>query len=185
MLPRCIGLAHVSLADEEPKKALRHLKAAEEADPRQRSGQTAGCSAVKRTKHSVSERTRSPAYQKAIEKETEDPRRSRRRWSGWRLRPDKRDEALGYLRRLATVAEDDPEFLASAAEGFARLGRFDDALELAGQGERRATGRCRSLPGGPLGLALADRGEAAKARRTIDRPRPGCRHAHGANSRTG
>jgi tetratricopeptide (TPR) repeat protein len=82
-----------------------------------------------------------------------------------------RDEALGYLRGLVAVAANDPELLGSAAVGCARLGRFDEALELGG----RAKGENGQMPEPArraVGLAAAHRGEPAKAIELLNGPDP-------------
>jgi tetratricopeptide (TPR) repeat protein len=71
----------------------------------------------------------------------------------------RRAEALGYLRRCAVAAGEDPDRLVTAADLSLRLGRDEDALDLAGQALAR-----RPAPAGRvLGLAHAARGEHAPA----------------------
>jgi tetratricopeptide (TPR) repeat protein len=73
-----------------------------------------------------------------------------------------RDEAMAYLRRFVVAVGDKAEGLAQAADGFARLGRFDDAFELAARA-KNPDGALHELAQIPLGLALAHRGEFAAA----------------------
>src|SRR5262249_44198365 len=77
----------------------------------------------------------------------------------------------GYLRRLVIAADDDGESLARAADGYARLGRFDDAFDLASRA-KADDGTLHELAHGPLGLALAHRGDYAAALEHLSRAEP-------------
>jgi tetratricopeptide (TPR) repeat protein len=81
----------------------------------------------------------------------------------------KRDEAAKYLRRLSAIA-DDPEALASAAEGYARLGRFEDALEIAVRA-KGPDGMTLEPARRAVGLSLVSR-EPARAVELLNGPDP-------------
>jgi tetratricopeptide (TPR) repeat protein/transglutaminase-like putative cysteine protease len=155
-----LGLAHVDLAVEEPKKALKHLKAAEAAD--KDAFGTDGWVLRAQTHEALGDRAEAmKAYQTALEEEAD---------SADVLEPlvrlavatGQRDVALGYLRQLVVSAEDDADSLAAAADAYARLGRFDDALELAGRAKSE-NGQIPEAARRAVGLAMANRGEPAKA----------------------
>ncbi|HEY1378844.1 MAG TPA: DUF3857 domain-containing protein, partial [Gemmataceae bacterium] len=164
-----LGLAHACLAQEEPKKALRHLKAAEAADAEAFGAD--GWTLRGQTHEALGQRKEAlAAYQKALEHETDaaDVLQALVRLTA---ATGRRDEALGYLRRLTAAAGDDAEFLAAAADGYARLGRFDDALDLAGRAKDE-DGQMPEPAKRAVGLALAHRGEAAKAVELLTGPDP-------------
>jgi transglutaminase-like putative cysteine protease/tetratricopeptide (TPR) repeat protein len=167
--PALVALAHCCLEEAEPKAALRHLTAAREAHA---DGFDADAWLLLGAVHEeLGERGPAlEAYRKALEKEpaAADVLAALTRAT---VAAGKRDEALGYLRRLVIAAGDDAEGLAHAADGYARLGRFDDAYELAA----RAKGEDGKLPDSalaPLGLALAHRGEFAQALKTLSLVEP-------------
>ncbi|HEX4589591.1 MAG TPA: DUF3857 domain-containing protein, partial [Gemmataceae bacterium] len=164
-----LGLAHISLAGEEPKKALRHLKAAEEADKEAFGAD--GWVLRGKTHESLGQRSEAiKDYKAALEQEDESPD-VLIPLARLTVLAGQRDEALGYLSKLVSVGGDDPESLAAAADGYARLGRFDDALDLAG----RAKGKDEQMPEPArraLGLALLHRGDPAKAVELLNGPDP-------------
>jgi tetratricopeptide (TPR) repeat protein/transglutaminase-like putative cysteine protease len=164
-----MALAHVCLAQEEPKKALRHLKAAELADATAFGAD--GWTLFGQTYEALGDRKEAmAAYQKALAKDSvvADILMALIRLS---VATGKRDEALGYLRQLTAAADGDAEVFAAAAEGFARLGRFDDALDMAGKA-KDADGQMPQPARRAVGLALADRGEPAKAIELLTGPDP-------------
>jgi tetratricopeptide (TPR) repeat protein len=149
-----VQLATLSLPDD-PETALKHLSAAEKADPvvATRAGLHVG---------------RGDAYE-AMGK-TDDARVAFRQ--ALAADPDDRDalealtrlawkagegpEAVAHLRRLASLAET-PEEFAAAADWSLKLGRLDDAADLAG----RAEGDKGLLPSAyrTLGLVALRRGQ--------------------------
>src|SRR5207237_9085467 len=93
-----LGLAHVFMAQEEPKKALRHLKAAEAADADEFAAD--GWVLKGQIHEALGQRGEAlTAYQKALEHESDAPDILA---SLVRLATatGKRDEALDYLRQL-------------------------------------------------------------------------------------
>ncbi len=158
--PALLALAHCHLAQEEPKQALRLWKDAEKAHPE---GLDAEAWALAGEIHTaLDERAEAiAAYRKALGQE---PEATAVLDALVRLLAESgaKDEALGYLRRLIVAAGNHPEALALAADGCARLGRFDDALEL-GQRAKGEDGRLVPLAHRPLGLALAQRGKLTEA----------------------
>ncbi len=163
-----VGLANVRLAQAEPKKALALLRDAENAD--MVSFASEGLILMGQTYEALGHRNEAmAAYQKALgsEEGSADLLEPLVRLA---IAAGRHDDALRYLRRLVMVA-DDPETLATAAEAYARLGRFDDAVELVG----RAKGESGQLPESArraVGLALVQRGEAAKAVELLSGPDP-------------
>jgi tetratricopeptide (TPR) repeat protein/transglutaminase-like putative cysteine protease len=167
--PALVALAKCSLMQEEPKKALRHLKAAAEAYP---AGYDADTWLLQGQVHEALGQ-RGPAaeaFRKALEKEPDAPDVLD---ALVRLlaADGKPDEALGYLRRLVVAVGDDPDGLARAADDSVRLGRFDDAFELAGRAKGE-DGQLIDLAYRPLGLALAHRGAFAEALRHLEKLEP-------------
>jgi tetratricopeptide (TPR) repeat protein len=163
-----LGLAHVSLTGEEPKKALRHLKAAEEAD--QETFGADGQMLRGQAHEALGQRAEAiKDYKTALELEEDQPD-VLERLIHLVILAGQRDAALDYLRRLVAVAEDDPESLAAAADGYARLGRFDDALDLAGRAKAK-DGQTPEPARRAEGLALAHR-EPARAVELLNGPDP-------------
>ena len=72
---------------------------------------------------------------------------------------------------MVAAADDDAEALASAADSYARLGRFDDALELAGRAKDE-NGQMPEPARRAAGLCLASRGDSAKALDLLNGPDP-------------
>lgn len=155
-----IELAQICIAQDEPKMALKYLKAAEDADT---AGFTVdGWCLRAEALEALGQRDQAlNAYRKALEKDPEDADvlTSVIRLS---LIGPKREDALPYLHKLAAIAGDEDHLYALAAEGLARLGRFDEATELANR-TRDPAGQMPDAARLALGLALAHRGEAAKA----------------------
>jgi tetratricopeptide (TPR) repeat protein/transglutaminase-like putative cysteine protease len=164
-----VVLARGCLAQEEPKAARRHLSAALEAHP---TGFDAAAWLVQgEVFEALGEHGPArTAYRSALEKEPDAPD-VLLALSRLTVASGSRDEALGYLRKLVVVAGDDAELLAHAADGFARLGRFDDALELASR-VKTEDGGVHHLVNVPLGLALASRGEFAEALKHLSQVEP-------------
>jgi tetratricopeptide (TPR) repeat protein len=164
-----MGLAHVNLAQDEPKKALKHLQAAEHADATAFGSD--GWTLFGQTYETLGHRTEAlAAYKRALEQE-EDATDILEALARLTIVTGKREDAVAYLRRLTVVAADDPGSLAIAAEGYARVGRFEDALDLA----NRTKGENGQMPPPArtaVGLALAHQGEAAKALELLTGPDP-------------
>jgi tetratricopeptide (TPR) repeat protein/transglutaminase-like putative cysteine protease len=163
-----LGLAKCCLTTEEPKKALRHLKGAEAAD--KEAFATEGWVLRGQTYEALGQRAEAmEAYQSALEK-VEDAADILEPLVRLSIASGKRDEAADYLRRLVAVAQDDPEAFAIAADGYARLGRFEDALELANRA-KAPDGQLPEPARRALGLALVTR-EPAKAIELLNGPDP-------------
>jgi tetratricopeptide (TPR) repeat protein/transglutaminase-like putative cysteine protease len=145
-----IELAHASMAQDEPKKALRHLQAAEKVRADSFTSDTWFL------KGQIHEAIREPqaaidAYRKALnDEEAPDVLEALVRLS---IASDSRVEALDYFRRLAVAVGENPEGMAQAAELAARLGRFDDAADLANRARVSKT-ELHPLAHKPLGLAM-------------------------------
>jgi tetratricopeptide (TPR) repeat protein len=80
-------------------------------------------------------------------------------------------EATGYLRRLAVAVADNPEGLAQTADLAARLGRFEDAHDLASQARIGKT-ELHPVALRPLGLALYHRGKFGEAADRLAKAEP-------------
>jgi tetratricopeptide (TPR) repeat protein len=167
--PAFLGLARVSLATQEPKKALKQITSAE-AEDKDGFG-SEGWVLRGQTYEALGQRQDAfKAYRTALEKDPEaaDVLEPLVRLA---VATGDRDAALDYLRQLVATAEDDQESLAAAADGYARLGRFDDALELAGR-IKGENGQMPEAARRAVGVALASRGEAAKAIDLLKVPDP-------------
>jgi tetratricopeptide (TPR) repeat protein len=163
-VPALVALARCCLDQAEPRAALRHLKAARDAHPDRFDAeawliQGEAHEAMGRADEALA------AYRTALEKEPDaaDLLEALVRVT---VATGKRDEALGYLRRFVAAVGEDAEGLARAADGYARVGRFDDAFELASRA-KAPDGSTPDLAHAPLGLALAHRGEFAPALKNL------------------
>jgi tetratricopeptide (TPR) repeat protein/transglutaminase-like putative cysteine protease len=164
-----IELAHCRLLQGEPNQALRDLKAAYEDHPQSFDAEAWLLQGA--AHEELNERDQAlAAYRKALAKDpdAEDVLDALVRLT---IATGARDEALGYLRRFVIAVGDDAEGLARAAEGFARLGRFDDAYDLASRAMTE-TGSLHELTRLPLGLALAHRGDFSAALKHLARVEP-------------
>jgi tetratricopeptide (TPR) repeat protein len=123
-------LARASLHENKPDRALEQLDAAVKAD-----GDTLNTVAVLMFRGRVQERLGKAeeavaAYEQAlkVEPDAEEPLLALIRLSWERKNTD---DALGYLRRYTVAVGDDLDGLATAAEWNLRLGRDEDAFDLA------------------------------------------------------
>jgi tetratricopeptide (TPR) repeat protein len=123
-------LARASLHEDKPDKALEQLDQAIKAD-----GDTMNTVAVLMFRGRVEEKLGKPeeaatAYEQAlkVEPDAEEPLLALIRLS-WESK--KTDDALAYLRRYTVAVGDDLDGLATAAEWHLRLGRYEDAFDLA------------------------------------------------------
>jgi tetratricopeptide (TPR) repeat protein len=123
-------LARASLHEDKPDKALEQLDLAVKAD-----ADTMNTVAVLMFRGRVQEKLGKPeeaatAYEQAlkVEADAEKPLLAlvRLSWDG-----KKTEDALGYLRRYTVAVGDDLDGLATAAEWHLRLGRDEDAFDLA------------------------------------------------------
>jgi tetratricopeptide (TPR) repeat protein len=162
--------AHMTLARSfergaKPQKALQHLTAAESVDadtvnsPEGRQLRARVLESLGKLHEAAKE------YQKALaaDRDAEEALEGLIRLS---LAEDKKTEALDYLRRYTVVVGDEPTGLLVAAEYSYRLGRFDDALDLA----TRARERDPDLKADRLlGLVYAETGQEAKALESLEK----------------
>lgn len=160
-----VELAHCSMSQEEPRKALRHLAQAAEADG---GSLTPDAWFLKGQIHESLEEIK-PAlesYRRALE--TEEAADALEAATRMALALNQKSDALGYWRRLAVAAEGDPDALARTADLAIRLGRLDDAFEFA---NRTLTDK-NSMPilaHRPMGLALLHRGQFEEAIQFLNR----------------
>jgi tetratricopeptide (TPR) repeat protein len=158
-----IELAHCSVAREEPRKALRQLALAHEADA---GGFSADAWFLKGQIHEslYEHRLALEAFRQVLEaEESADALEAAARMA---LAVDRKSEASDFWRRLAVAAEGDPEYLARSADLAIRLGRFGDAFDFASQaliGENE----WHPLAHRPMGLAHLHRGEFEQAIRHL------------------
>jgi tetratricopeptide (TPR) repeat protein len=166
-------LARSAQVQEEPRKALRHLRAAEQAD-------AAGFQPSDwRLFGEVHEALGQPrqalkAYTKALDDDPEDEDYGDLLLAAARLSAatGSRPEALKYLTLFRAEAGDHPAGLAQAADVAVRLGRFDTAAELLDEArgdERRDIGGDRERP---AGLVAAHREKFADAVAHLERVDP-------------
>jgi tetratricopeptide (TPR) repeat protein len=162
-----IGLAQVNLAGEDPKKALKQLQSAEHADATAFAAE--GWTLFGQTYEALGHKTEAiAAYERALSG-TDDAPDALESLVRLTLAAGKREDSAKYLRRLSAVA-DDPDAVAAAAEGYARLGRFEDALELA----MKAKGPDGATPEPArraIGLAIVHR-DPARAVELLNGPDP-------------
>jgi tetratricopeptide (TPR) repeat protein/transglutaminase-like putative cysteine protease len=87
-------------------------------------------------------------------------------WPTLHLAAKERAETLDYLRRYTVAAGSDPDALVNAAEWHLKLGRYEDALDLARRArEARPSGRAQRV----LGLVALHRGEYKEAVRRLEK----------------
>jgi tetratricopeptide (TPR) repeat protein/transglutaminase-like putative cysteine protease len=163
-----LALADVALERLEPKAALRHVQEAERIDP-----EAAGEASALVLKGTVHERLKHPkealaAFRAALGR---DPESHEAMEGEVRLAfaTGEKEAALRTLRRLTVLAGDEPDELAFAAEWHLRLGRTDDAAELAGRvkqpDQHPAVLRV-------LGLIALERGDDRKAAELLVQTEP-------------
>jgi tetratricopeptide (TPR) repeat protein/transglutaminase-like putative cysteine protease len=155
------GLAHYHLArgclaEGQADKALQHLEAAENA-----AAETAGTPEVLLFKGELYEKLgktkeAAAAYGRLAEMDG-SAEKGLRALIRLEVAAGDRGAALGHLRRYVQAVGSDPAGLLSAADFYLRLGRSDDALELASRasGQRKADRI--------VGLVERQRGDHAKA----------------------
>jgi tetratricopeptide (TPR) repeat protein len=161
-------LARSSLHEEKPAKALEHLDAAARADP-----DTVNTVSALELRGRVLEMLGQPkeaaeAYLKAatIDPEAEAPLLALVRLS---FEAKERTEALDYLRRYTLVVSNDVEGLATAAEWHLRMGRYEDAEELASRArEIRFHEKAQRV----LGLVALQRGSYDVAVKHLSKAEP-------------
>ena len=158
-------LARGSLRRGQPDLAHRHLEAAGKADP-DSLGSTAAllfqglvCEKLGRTKDAVRH------YRRLLQKE-EANTEALTALIRLALAADDRAGALDYLRRYTVAVGDDFEGLVSAADWHLKLGRYDDAFELAGRSRER---KFHATAQRVLGLVHLRRGDLEKAVYHLDK----------------
>jgi tetratricopeptide (TPR) repeat protein len=152
-------LAHAALAQDEPKKALNHLKAAEKAHA---ASLDADAWFLRGQVHEALGEPKAAikAYRQALaDEDAPDALEALTRLS---IAVDSKREAADYLRRLAVSLAGEAEGLARAAELAIELGRYDDAVDLVHQ-SRLGDGGIHQAARRPLGLALYHQGKFADA----------------------
>jgi tetratricopeptide (TPR) repeat protein len=161
-------LARSSLHEEKPAKALEHLEAAAKADP-----DTVNTVSALELRGRVLEmlgqaKEAAEAYQQAVhlDAEADAPLLALVRLS---FEAKERTEALDYLRRYTLVVGSDVEGLATAAEWHLRLGRYEDAEELA---SRARDIRFHEKAQRVLGLVALQRGNYEDAVKHLGKAEP-------------
>lgn len=163
-----IALAHCCLALDEPKKALRHLRAAQKDDPE---GFDADAWFLKAEAHEAAGETRQAidAYRRSIE--DEDALDALAALTRLCTAEGLTADAMTFYRRLAAQISDDPAERAKVADLAVRLGRFDDAFEFASQAKSAESG-LHPVAHRPLGLALYHRQEFGRAAEHLAKAEP-------------
>jgi tetratricopeptide (TPR) repeat protein/transglutaminase-like putative cysteine protease len=161
-------LARAGDSAGKPAEALEHLKAAEDADPETvknvKALQLRGrvCEELGRLLDA------GLAYRQALglERDAPDALNGLVRLS---LAANARPEALEYLRRYAVAAGDDPGRVLQAAEFYLRLGRYEDAADLAAKaGKKRPDARVERV----MGLVHLHRKEYSLALAHLEKATP-------------
>jgi tetratricopeptide (TPR) repeat protein/transglutaminase-like putative cysteine protease len=159
-------LARSSMQEKKAEQALEHFEAAEDADPEM--VHTVG---ALRFKANLLEQLNRPgdaakAYRKVLEV---DPDMSEALAALVRLElaANRRDEAVDYLRRYSVAVGKDGAGLAQAADYHLRLGRYEDAFDLANRA-REVDGNI-ALAQRTLGLVYLRRGNFSKAAFHLER----------------
>src|SRR5262249_32185792 len=161
-------LARSSLREEKPAKALEHLEAAAKADP-----DTVNTVSALELRGRVLEKLGQTkealeAYQQAVQvvSQAEEPLLALVRLH---LEAKERTEALDFLRRYTLVVGNDVEGLATAAQWHLRMGRLEDAEELASRArEIRFHEKAQRV----LGLVALQRGELDVAVKHLAKAEP-------------
>ena len=161
-------LARSLLAQNKPDEALRHFKDADQAD-----GESVRTVRAQVLLGRIQEKLGKPkdallAYQDAlkVDREAEDALDSLIRLS---LLTDQRDEALAYLRRYTVLVGDEVSGQLLAADYYLRLGRYDEAFDLAARvREKTFHEKAQRI----TGLVYLQRGEPALAIKHLDKAEP-------------
>ncbi|HTK75305.1 MAG TPA: DUF3857 domain-containing protein [Gemmataceae bacterium] len=157
-------LANSARIQEEPRKALRHLRAAEEADA---SGFQPSDWRLLGEVHEALGQARQAlrAYKKALDDEPDDEDYADVLLAAARLSAatGARPEAMKYLTLFHAEVGDDAVGLARAADVAVRLGRFETAAEILDEARRGEGGGAGSDAERPAGLVAAHRGAFAEA----------------------
>lgn len=163
-----IVLAHCSLALDEPKKALRRLEAAQKADP---DSFSADAWFLKAEAHEAAGEPRRAieAYRHSIEED--DALDALAALVRLCTAEGMKNEAIGYLRRLSALISDEPAEKAKVADFAIRLGRFEEAYDLASHAKSE-DGGLHPLAHRPLGLALFHRNEFVPAADHLGKAEP-------------
>jgi tetratricopeptide (TPR) repeat protein len=161
-------LARSCLVQQKPKDALKHLEEAGKADPDAVASATALHLRGQVQEQLGKADEAAESYRQALKVDTdaEEPLAALVRLE---LAADRQAEALDYLRRYTVAVADNPAGMVKAAEFHLRLGRLDDALDLAG----RARGQGQTGPADKvLGLVYLNRGEVERAVSHLDGAEP-------------
>jgi tetratricopeptide (TPR) repeat protein len=158
-------LARSLYAQNKPEEALRQFKEADKAD-----GDSVKTSRAQVMLGRINEKLGRPkdalrAYQDAlkIDHEAEDALDALIRLS---LVTNNRDDALAYLRRYTVLVGEEISGLLLAADYYLRLGRYDEAFDLAGRvREKTFHEKAQRI----LGLVYLHRGEPANALKHLDK----------------
>lgn len=166
-------LARSAQIQEEPRKALRHLRAAEEADAA--GFQPSDWRLVGEIHEALGQpRQALTAYRKALDEDPEDEDYfdlllGAARLSAATGAPAK---AMTYLNLFRAEAADDAVGLARAADVAIRLGRFETAAELLEEARQAEGGDPGSNGERPAGLVAAHRGQFEEAVTHLERVDP-------------
>jgi tetratricopeptide (TPR) repeat protein len=152
-------LARAALADGKAEQALKHLEAADKAD-----AEAAATPEALLFKGGVFEKLRKPkeaaeAYRRLADMDG-SVEKGLLPLIRLEMESGARSDALDHLRRYEQAVGDGPSGLLTAADFYLRLGRFDEAFDLATRaGEQRFHERAYRI----LGLVYRERGDHAKA----------------------
>jgi tetratricopeptide (TPR) repeat protein len=167
------GLAHYHLAracldEEQPKNALKHMEAADKADVEAVS--TPEALLFKGELYEKLGLTKEARAAYGLLADTEGGA-DKGLLALVRLEAaaDARPEALEHLRRYVVIAGDEPSALLTAADWYLRLGRADDAFDLANRAKEQGA---REKADRVLGLVYRQRGDHAKAVAHLDKAEP-------------
>jgi tetratricopeptide (TPR) repeat protein/transglutaminase-like putative cysteine protease len=165
-------LARSAQVQEEPRKALRHLRAAEQADAA--GFQPSDWQLLGEVHEALAQpRQALRAYVKALDDDPDDEDYADLLLAAARLSAatGNQPDAAKYLNLFRAEASDDAAGLARAADVAVRLGRFDTAAELLEEA-RRGEGDAGNATERPAGLVAAHRGKFAEAVTHLERVDP-------------